>query len=715
MDLFTNVTGFKLWQDAAPDDDDGYTGGTNKSTRPWIRIIKKKNELPTAEITCRIKYWNDGGNLKFYTGGGVQMGGINGFPLFDISNATQWGCYNHIRSPALGVNFVPKTVDINGERNIIVIDFRGENMEWTDCNGSWSDPSFVDLEYLILRLKSSVEDPPFDIDHPATVDTYNYIYTCDIINPRKTMDILNLSAKFFMTNGKPVNRSSETRRNFYPWWVGSPLPSVNYTDLNIDIWTWPPYQTDLSYTRIIGTGTTLNAEDGLTDKYNGSPYGTPTDVSGWRNNISLNNDPEVTNSWVGGGASDASYNLNNLLWCSVSAPRHIDISSVESKAKYENSSDIRWIQNFTDVSGSREKAISMGGGYARYPRVIDLPRCTTTPYYTFNNGDNIQLWDYDTYLTDESQYAPGNTNGGDSKVTNYFDVKYKLLLPPHAPSTPTATATLRYEFGKNLGSVVTFERYKDMSGIPAPLGNTEQASEYADRNLEDITLEWNNEDSVFDYRWDSSEGADGKNGDIKSIRFFDIASGHSTHTAYLDGLFIGDDTNNVLSTCIDHEEYDLSFNIFQFRLYNKDASGVLTLGSEPYVKTFSTTKVSGSDYDISWVPHNYVPYRYYDGIVGTDPVLKRKVPLQVIQEYVNFNPSKMVTRKVFEYKENVFPYPASDGGIISDIVYLGESLWMFGLTRRHRHVINIAHMKLIWIYLLTLLMLNQIQTPWLRV
>ena len=61
--------------------------------------------------------------------------------------------------------YPPDVIDLSANKNLIVIDFRGKNMRWTDmCKNDFFGNSYtnssenVGLKYLILRIKSSKEE-----------------------------------------------------------------------------------------------------------------------------------------------------------------------------------------------------------------------------------------------------------------------------------------------------------------------------------------------------------------------------------------------------------------------------------------------------------------------------------------------------------------------------------------------------------------------------
>ena len=242
-----NNNSIKVNPDAPP-----YNSNWAKSTKnlhqvPWIKIIKRKNELPTVELVSRVMYklsakidpgtlntTRDQGRLSFfhYWKNGsdypVQYGNIYGFPLFNVERTPKnWPVwygglhplytktkldpeetenannflleqltYNSDGEPArrsiarqeFAKYYPPNAIDLSGQKNIIIIDFRGRNMRWTDGCGndfygnSANQDHHVKLKYLILRIKSSKEEAeqekykPFEPDmawpkaHPVKKD-----------------------------------------------------------------------------------------------------------------------------------------------------------------------------------------------------------------------------------------------------------------------------------------------------------------------------------------------------------------------------------------------------------------------------------------------------------------------------------------------------------------------------------------------------------------
>tara|TARA_B000000475_G_scaffold272247_1_gene272797 strand:+ start:747 stop:5096 length:4350 start_codon:yes stop_codon:yes gene_type:complete len=312
---------------------------------------------------------------------------------------------------------------------------------------------------------------------------------------------------------------------------------------------------------------------------------------GWNKNTTLKNkdcDNGVTRT---DSTTNPTYNLNNILWCSLNSPRKTKVRIYGKNGKF----NYRFVDNYLDLNGIE----CNGGGYSRFPNTIDLPRNNLKPYYgSVSNSNTISLLkDFNTnvsqYFTDDTQRTLTDI------VDNHFKVYYKLLVPPISGES----YKIKYTFGKNIsitnqqGSKVTFFRHDGMSGTATPPG---KSSLNATRDTENIELEWTSSDI------DS-------NNDItkKNIILFDVASGLSLHTA------THDITDTSLSNTRNEEVYDLSCNVFQVQSRAtaqetiSDAELNISLDENPYQeKTFSLTSTGGQYIDISSTPLNYQPFRY---------------------------------------------------------------------------------------------------------
>ena len=205
----------------------------------WIELYKNRNELPTAKLRTWVLYYRNGGqwygstspangNYIFYDQGGGfgaggatnndgrQLGWIWGFPLFNVgataTNWTKWGsCLGNTHGFSGGETHGNEKmlVDISQQRNIIVLDFNGYNVDAFLSNAKSTDKIKDNINetgfYLTLRLKSSQENELKDFTtFNGTADNagaggyatlVEYVYECDIIGPK---DMLDFTLDYFL-------------------------------------------------------------------------------------------------------------------------------------------------------------------------------------------------------------------------------------------------------------------------------------------------------------------------------------------------------------------------------------------------------------------------------------------------------------------------------------------------------------------------------------
>ena len=731
------VNGFRLYRDSELGDtklNQGIGTGRTATKAPWIKILKKKNELPTVQIISRIFYVYDktgstvGYWFKRYLTANFppendeidQIGAISGFPLFNVG-AEDWpadGYYNTLKPPTTtGTEYTyerPRLVDLSPSRGVIVLDFRGTDMQWTSL-GTTGPPSGggvnhafdVNLEYLILRVKSS-EEIGTHSNSPWWIGGYqwvNYIYQCDIINPYNTLDF---STKFLYSNdpAKYDIATGTIKINIYdrfPKW--SRFSTVAYTksdtyteftledipgddEASCDIWIFPGFHNASQWgaTKIIGGmdigGSWANNAD---KQYSGDL----TDLSGantgdWK--LRLMGDPpgrpyiDLSGTYTDNSFNTGQYHLGDLLWCSLRSPRHMDISHNDD---WPSSS--RHIINFIDDG---DEQICLGGGYVKRPlgttsatndgeRYLDLARRNDKPYYTSILQPTNTTSSYNSLLT-PPQYKSGVTKSSKTAYKSssiplgivetaapiYFDIYFKLLLPP----LENEDFNFTYAFGD--GTVptthtpVTFARYTDMSGITNPAGTD---SNSAQRSLELINLKWKTGDVAGHPALDSS------NNMIKQrITIIDVASLSTMATVpFIPN--VSSDLSGVYDQTTTGNNYDLYFNVFQFKLVGKESgSNIITL---------NTATATGEQYDISWNPTGFIPYRYNNSITGgfnADTDITLEIPFQLSTdqagggpEIVTYNPSKVITSEI--YNDGAIDEPC-----FSRSIDPSNNLYMFG-------------------------------------
>ena len=680
MSTIENINGFQLFEV----DNEGlnYDG-------EWITIIKNKNELPYVKIKCSVLYYEratgtSGGSgttaddKMFYreAGGDInQSGWMRGFPLFDIGDTANWTAYDKILSAGWEYDgdgatyYRPPTIDLSGNTDIsnslIVIDFQN-----LPRNLAGDDYLRGDLKYLVLRLKWS-EEKFVSNAGAATVSTYGrswyrrwytYTYYCDIVNPSECLDF---NTNLLRMKFDPGASSSGTT-NPLPWWLtvnGQPSSSSSvdsYTELTAGIKLYPTENDIIN--AIFPTYNTPSSGEipdvgGAFNKFPGYfqlcvNRSSPTTQGNWRNYWSVAADEKTypselfdyptpaTSGWLttidisGTGSNDqfgpdpsGIYTCQNVLWCSLQSPIWMDLS------RNFGTNRKRYIINFADTSG----------GYGRDNNTIDLARGTSRPYYSNTDTNAANPNTNDTYVPANSairQYASleNNTNPFPFTTTNYYDIFFKLLILPKLVNT----VSVKYTFGQDISSVVTFWRGVDPSSVPWCDGSADPTgidnSVEAVRSSESITLTWDN-------TVDAS-----KNIPIKRIRFIDIASGASKSTptisqtpAAAEAIFNDLSDNNLL--------YDISANVFQIRL--RDESYTKTPGDDDYDQTKAMIKnfnialgvTHAHKFLIDQIPINYIPYR----IPSSWPVGRRQTP---ILDWTNteaginslyFNPWKIIS------------------------------------------------------------------------
>ena len=677
-EIFTGVHSFRLKYPQ-------YSSFRNNvsSHGEWIELYKNKNELPTAKLRTWVLYYRNGGqwygstspangNYIFYDQGGGfgaggatnndgrQLGWIWGFPLFNVgataTNWPKWGsCLGNTHGFSGGETHGNEKmlVDISQQRNIIILDFNGYNVNAFSSNAKSTDKIKDNIDtgtnkgfYLTLRLKSSQENElkdfttffgtAADASPGGWATLVEYVYECDIIGPKDMLDftldyflyIDDINTKLFGENLKINNIkyklayiSDNDANSYHDNLKISIITGLGPSAENDTVSNWSNNDRlmdtdgiydDLVYNgttnkvlqKWIGTGTqeTTNrvtvtkiiggyySKMGFStpsqhigyygDSFGSGQFQTRIGTHGWNNNTILKNkdcDNGVTRT---DSTTNPAYNLNNIIWCSLNSPRKTKVKMYGAFGKF----NYRFVDNYLDLNGIE----CSGGGYARFPNTIDLPRNNLKPYYGSNaNSNTIQkVKDFDNNVT--AQYFTDDIQRTLTDIAdNHFKVYYKLLIPPISGES----YKIKYTFGKNYNSKVTFFRYSGMSGTATPSG---LSSLNAKRDSEDIELEWTISD--LDSNNDISK---------KHIIFLDIASGYSNHTTTPTGP-------KIVNT-VNIEDYNLSFNVFQVQIYNLDSVKDyvnLNLDDNPYQeKTFQNIDAE-QFIDISSTPLGYEPFRY---------------------------------------------------------------------------------------------------------
>ena len=489
-----------------------------------------------------------------------------------------------------------------------------------------------------------------------------YIYECDIVGPKPMLD---LTLKYFSyhntdagkqggrlfgfdVNGFNDGQNTQAKRLAIPRYNGQNggdnLDAANSytTDISINIITGRGWESSSSAknrmdtVQIYSNLTYSNERDVLLQKndyfsashsgislikiiggkfdsltrykysadsigYYGSNYGTKwnetnsANSNGWQWDIDLSANSNL-NKWPTNNTYKKNYDLNNILWCSLRSPKKYQVRRIISQTTSNTNEQFRFVTNFIDLSG----AYSVGGGFGRDSNTIDMPRSSLFPYYASSGGnDCVSINNYDTtstnpqYLDASNSILPGNiTEFNDIRTIHevgHYKIYYKLLIPPEGGTVNNCSIT--YTFGKNNNSKVTFFRESGTGTSFSPPGNE---STKANRTNELVTLTW----------------APGET-DIKTITLTDVAAGFSKHTA---NISFGD---TYLNNTIDDntEDYSINCNIFQplFTAINNEDGTLINREDNPYsVQIFDSNSTERQYYDLSYVPQNYIPYRYAD-------------------------------------------------------------------------------------------------------
>ena len=431
-----------------------------------------------------------------------------------------------------------------------------------------------------------------------------------------------------------------------------------------------------SNTRNIGYyGTIVSTNPGSRQtKYN--------ETESWKNDLTLNNTGS-NNVWTTDNNNNKSYDLNNILWCSLRSPRKIKVTYIGDTSTQGQDTVLvgkhRFVTNFIELQDSTNGSNEiLGGGFARNSNELDLPRKSEKPYfskynfqtnssggYDIINSNTVAITDYD--IDNSTQYLDASSNNNSATLTlndvNYYKIQYKLLIPPESGKNYNIT----YSFGKTNGCVTTFFRFPDMSGNPFPDGSNNQ---FAVRDSESIEL-----------KWEAGET------DIKTIYITDIASGTNIVNSTIA-------TNDVaLTNTINDENYDLSFNVFQLFFFSRNAiNETNTIRDElPYtIYTFDTTSSDEKFIDISYTPVGYVPYRYFNYFKKVAAGAEREVerifftsdfsvgPLITREEKIKYNPGKIFpkgnsiverTNALVIDPSNTDVFPQVDIDISGDVIF----------------------------------------------
>ena len=397
--------------------------------------------------------------------------------------------------------------------------------------------------------------------------------------------------------------------------------------------------------KLIGGWYSVNASNDLSNCYYGDDIGDrdfQTNMSsttanhktgGWKNFIKLKTIGD--NDWSGNSFT-SSYELTNILWCSLQSPRKIPIRKYDSTLQEQ-----RFITNWIDLSENTNNKI-MGGGYGRYPNTVDMPRSSINPYYSSIgniNTNTVSIENFD--LNSDVNYLDSSDNVWTKNDLNYFEVKYQLLIPPDSGDHFKISFTM----GKDISSVTTFFRHAEMNGSPEPEGTSNKD---AKRSEETITLKWDT-DSVNAETYDIS---------MQSIFFTDVASGFKKITPVFDI------SSTYLSNANNEGDYDISFNVFQLLFFSMiesetNSNAVSTIKTSrngaPYsTKLFNTSRTENQVVDISYIPFNYEPYRYinyktnnsidYENNFYFDMIDYSGAPILIADERLIYNTSKIFTK-----------------------------------------------------------------------
>lgn len=605
--------------------------------------------IPSGESSGNYRFYNDSVDCS------GQMGWIWGFPLFDVSG--NWPKFESCIGGDISGN-EKMLVDLSANKNIIVLDCSG--LQPALGKGSMDiSNNITDLPgnfFMTLRIKNSKETDfiNFNFNNVGAGNKGNwnlwkadtqqkskwaslvqYEYECDIIGPKGMLDF---TFDYFMINDvdtkcRPIYQKDSSSKNYLA--IPNNLSNFNLSNFNISressckiiTGLQTGYATDVAkrmditniltnlssinggpkklqvkenwnqassstVVKLIGGWYSDNSMNDLSNCYYGDNIGegyfqtnmTQTGThktEGWKNFINLSTG-DHGNDWSGDNLS-STYELNNILWCSLQSPRKLPVRKLDGTNNLK-----RYITNWIYLSGDNDQSNEIiGGGYGRYPNTIDMVRGSKKPYYSSEVVDNKNTVDISDFRFGEECYYDASVNPELTKDDlNFFKVHYQLLIPPGDGDTFEISFTM----GKDISSVTTFFRHDDMDGSCNPMG---KSNKEANRNEETITLTWDNTsvNSVNDIS-------------MQSIYFTDIASGFHK----LDASFNCTDISLSHIVTDMSKNYDISFNVFQLHFLAKDGDD---RKETPYtVKSFNNNTTNQQDFDISFVPQNYEPYRY---------------------------------------------------------------------------------------------------------
>ena len=123
------------------------------------------------------------------------------------------------------------------------------------------------------------------------------------------------------------------------------------------------------------------------------------ETESWKNDLTLNNTGS-NNVWTTDNNNNKSYDLNNILWCSLRSPRKIKINYIGLIPPFPQTNPLvgkhRFITNFIELdnSGNGSNEI-LGGGFARNSNELDLPRKSEKPYFSKYNFEQNSSGGYD--------------------------------------------------------------------------------------------------------------------------------------------------------------------------------------------------------------------------------------------------------------------------------------------------------------------------------
>ena len=688
---FTGVHSFRLKYPQ-------YSSFRNKisSKGEWIELYKNRNELPTAKLRTWVLYYrNDGqwygstspanGNYIFYDKGGAftggsatnndgrQLGWIWGFPLFNVgATATNWPkwatCLGNTHGFSGGETHGNEKmlVDISTQRNIIVLDFNGYNVNAFSSNAKSTDKIKDNIDtgtnkgfYLTLRLKSSQENElkdfttfngkEADAGAGGWATLVEYVYECDIIGPKDMLDFtldyflyldgnntklfgenLTINNRKYKLAHIPSNEANTYHDNLKISIITGLGPSNNGTNIPGD-WTnndrlmdTDGIYNDLVYNgttnkvlqKWIGTGNQENNNRKTVTKIIGGYY-SQMGFSTAANHIGYYGDNFGPNQFQTRMGTHGWNNNTSLL--SSGGNNGVDRVDSTEKPNY-NLNNILWCS----LNSPRKTKVRLYGNNGKFnyrfvDNYLDLNgiECSGGGYGRFPNTIDLPRNNLKPYYGSNSNSntiqklqdfdntinAQYFTDDTQRTLNDIVDNHFKVYYKLLVPPISGESYKIKYTFGKNISE-------KNPQGSKVTFFRHDGMSGTATPSGKS-SLNAKRDTEDIELEWTSSDIDSNNNITKKNIILFDVASGLSLHPTTLNIT-----SNTPLNYTKNEEDYDLSCNVFQIqsRAHSQEVIQEFevntSLDENPYQEKIFKIEEVPQYIDISSTPLGYEPFRY---------------------------------------------------------------------------------------------------------